>query len=426
MTGTTKSAATAPVRPILGWYQELGGKERRTLWACMGGWGLDALDVQIYSFVIPALIAVWGVTRAEAGQVATAALLLSACGGWIAGWLADRIGRVRTLQISIAWFAGFTFLCGLAQTYEQLFVARALMGLGFGGEWAAGAVLLAETIRPEHRGKALGSMQASWAVGWALAAILAGLLFSVLPEALAWRVLFFIGVSPAVMIFFVRRLVEEPEVYTRSRKLTSESGDRPSVLEVFRPPLLKVTLLGGLLGTGAQGGYAAVTTWLPTYLRTERGLSILDTTGYLGVLIAGSFCGYMTGAYLADHIGRRMTFLVFAVGALVVVLSYTMIPITNAAMLILGAPLGFFASGVFSAQGAFYAELFPTRVRGVGQGFTYNVGRAVGALFPALVGFLSARMGLGFAIGVFAASAYATMAVAAFLLPETKGKVLEP
>ena len=189
---------------------------------------------------------------------------------------------------------------------------------------------------------------------------------------------------------------------------------------------LEESLLGGLLGTGAQGGYNAVTTWVPTFLRTERHLSILDSAGYLAVLITGSFFGYMTGAYLSDHIGRRGTFLFFAVGAVVIVLGYTMFPIGNTAMLVLGAPLGFFGAGVFSAQGAFYAEQFPTRVRGLGQGFTYNLGRAAGALFPALVGFLSARMGLGFAIGVFAAGAYGIMAVAAFLLPETKGKVLDP
>ncbi|HTI67891.1 MAG TPA: MFS transporter [Caulobacteraceae bacterium] len=411
---------------MAGWYAELGRKERRTLWACVGGWGLDALDVQIYSFVVPALIALWGITRGQAGMVATAALLLSALGGWMAGWLADRIGRVRTLQLSIAWFAGFTFLCGLAQNYEQLFVARALMGLGFGGEWAAGAVLLAETIRPEHRGKALGSMQAAWAVGWAAAAVAAGALFSLFPEALAWRFLFFVGLTPAVLIFFVRRLVGESEVYTASKAARAKAGERVSVLDIFKPPLLRTTVLGGLLGTGAQGGYSAITTWLPTYLRTERHLSVLDSTGYLAVLICGSFCGYMTGAYLADSIGRRGTFLVFAVGAMVVVTAYTLVPFGDGAMLVLGAPLGFFASGVFSAQGAFYAEQFPTRVRGVGQGFTYNVGRAVGALFPALVGFLSVEMGLGRAIGVFAGAAYLVMATAAFLLPETRGKVLEP
>jgi MFS family permease len=417
-------AASGP--PLIGWYAELGKPERRTLWACLAGWGLDGMDVQIYSFVIPALIATWGITAGKAGIIATGALLVSAIGGWLAGWLADRIGRVKTLQISIAWFAVWTFICGLAQNFEQLFAARTIMGLGFGGEWAAGAVLLAETIRPEHRGKALGTMQASWAVGWALAALSAAILFSVLPQQLAWRGLFFVGLLPGILVFFVRRLVQEPEIYTRNKAALAAAGDRPSVLEIFRPLLLRTTVLGGLLGTGAQGGYAAVTVWLPTYLRTERHLSVLNTSGYLAVLIFGSFCGYLTGAYLADRIGRRLTFLVFAIGATLVVIGYTTAPFGDAAMLVLGFPLGFFASGVFSAQGSFYAEQFPTRVRGIGQGFTYNVGRAVGALFPALVGFLAVRLTLGGAIGIFAASAFAVMAVAAFLLPETRGKVLEP
>jgi MFS family permease len=384
------------------------------------------MDVQLYSFVIPTLIAIWGITRAQAGALGTAALLVSAVGGWLAGWLADRYGRVRTLQVAILWFAVFTFLSGLAQTFEQLFAARALMGLGFGGEWAAGAVLLGEVIRPEHRGKALGMMQAGWAVGWGTAALLYALFFSVLPQETAWRALFLVGIVPALLVFFVRRYVQEPAVYLETRSQLAASGDRPSALEIFRPPLLRITVLGGLLGTGAQGGYSAVTTWLPTFLRTERKLSVLDSSGYLAVSIIGAFCGYLTGGFLADKIGRRLTFLVFAIGAGVVAVTYTMVPFGDAAMLVLGFPLGFFASGVFSAMGPFFTEHFPTRVRGVGQGFAYNVGRATGALFPTLVGLLSAQMPLGQAIGLFAGIAYATMDVAAFLLPETRGKVIAP
>ena len=384
------------------------------------------MDVQLYSFVIPTLIAIWGITRAQAGELGTAALLVSAVGGWLAGWLADRYGRVRTLQIAILWFAAFTFLSGLAQNFEQLFAARALMGLGFGGEWAAGAVLLGEVIRPEHRGKALGMMQAGWAVGWGTAALLYAFFFSVLPAETAWRVLFLVGIAPALLVFFVRRYVEEPAVYLETRSKLAAQGDKPSALEIFRPPLLRVTVLGGLMGTGAQGGYYAVTTWLPTFLRTERKLSVLDSAGYLAVSIAGAFCGYLAGGYLADKIGRRLTFLVFAIGAGVVAVTYTMVPFGDAAMLVLGFPLGFFSSGVFSAMGPFFTEHFPTRVRGVGQGFAYNVGRATGALFPTLVGLLSARIPLGEAIGLFAGLAYATMAIAAFLLPETRGKVLAP
>ena len=399
--------------------------ERRAFGAALGGWALDAMDVQIYSFVMPTLIVLWHLTRGEAGLIGTAALLSSAVGGWLGGWLADRFGRVRTLQFAILWFAVFTLLSGLAQNVQQLFAARALMGLGFGGEWAAGAVLLGETMRPQHRGKALGFMQAGWAVGWGAAAVLYAALFSLLPPAGAWRVMFFVGVTPAVGVFFLRRFLEEPAVYLRHRE--SMTGGEPSALrEIFEPPLLKITLLGGLVGTGAQGGYNALTTWLPTYLRTERHLSVLDSSGYLAVLIIGSFFGYITGGYVSDRIGRRLTFLLFAVCAAVLVFTYTAVPITDAAAWGLGFPLGFFGAGVFSGMGAFYTEQFPTRVRGVGQGFAYNIGRALGACFPALVGYLSGRMGLGTAIGVFGAAAYAIMAVAAFLLPETKGKTLLP
>ena len=413
--------ATTP-RGALGWISDLGPRERRAFGACVGGWALDAMDVQVYSFAIPALIATFGITRTQAGELGTAALLVSAAGGWLAGWFADRFGRVLTLQIVILWFAVFTFLSGLAQNFNQLFAARAIMGLGFGGEWAAGAVLLGEVIRAQHRGKALGVMQAGWALGWGTAALLYAFFFSILPPQTAWRALFLTGIVPAVLVFWVRRYVEEPPVYLETRARLAAQGERPSLLEIFRPPLLRVTALGGLMGTGAQGGYYAVTTWLPTFLRTERKLSVLDSAGYLAVSIAGAFFGYLSGGFLADRIGRRLTFLVFAIGAGTVAVIYTMIPFGDAAMLVLGFPLGFFASGVFSAMGPFYTEHFPTRVRGIGQGFAYNVGRAIGALFPTLVG--STHLPLGEAIGLFAGLAYATMAVAAFLLPETRGKVL--
>jgi MFS family permease len=408
---------------VLSWTTDLSVNERRAFGAALGGWALDAMDVQIYSFVIPTLISIWGLTRGQAGIIGTAALLVSAVGGWLGGWLADRYGRVRVLQIAILWFAVFTLLSGLAQNFQQLLTARALMGLGFGGEWAAGAVLLGEIMRPEHRGKALGFMQSGWALGWGAAAILFALSFSLLPPAAAWRAMFFVGFVPALLVFRLRRWLEEPPVYLRTREL-ARVQNQSAFLDIFRPPLLRVTVLGGLVGTGAQGGYNAISTWLPTFLRTERGLSVVNSSGYLGVLILGSFCGYVTGGYLSDRIGRRMTFLLFALSAGVVVATYTAVPFGNTAMLLLGFPMGFFGAGVFSGMGAFYTEQFPTRVRGVGQGFAYNLGRAVGAFFPAMVGFLSGRMGLGAAIGTFAVIAYAIMAVAAFLLPETRGKSL--
>ena len=409
---------------MIGWYSELGAGEKRTFWACFGGWALDAFDVQIYSFVVPALIAIWGISKTQAGLLATSALVISAFGGWVAGMLADRIGRARLLQIMVGWFALFTFLSGFTQNFEQLLVVRGLQGFGFGGEWAAGSVLMGEAIRAAHRGKAVGSVQSAWAWGWAAAAILATIIFQVLPQEIAWRVMFFAGITPALLIFYIRGYVPEPKVFVESRA-AAVPGKGRGVLAIFGKELLPTTILGCVLAIGAQGGYYAITTFLPTFLRTERHLTVMGTGGYLAVIIVGSFCGYITSAYLSDRMGRRPNFFLFAIGSMVIALAYTQFDISDAAMLVLGFPLGFFASGIFSGMGPLYTELFPTTVRATGQGFCYNFGRGIAAFFPTLVGMLSTSVTLGVAIGVFAAAAYAIVIVAAVLLPETRGRELK-
>lgn len=407
---------------MLGWFKELSLPEKKALGAAYGGWSVDAFDFMIYTFVIPTLIAAWGMTKGQAGLIATSALLLSAVGGWAAGALADRFGRVRVLQFTIGWFAFFTFLSGFTNSFEQLLITRSLQGLGFGGEWAVGSVMIGEIIRAQHRGKAVGTVQSGWALGWGGAALLFTLFFSVLPEQYAWRALFWIGLLPAVLIFFVRKHVQEPPVFEATRKRKAEQS--ASFLEIFSPGLIRTTVLTSLMAIGMQGGYYAITIWLPTYLKTERGLSIINTGGYLCVIIAGSLIGYLVAAHLADRIGRRNTFFLFAICSAIVAAAYTLMPLDNNAMLLLGFPLGFFVSGNFSGVGAFFTELFPSRVRGSGQGFAYNFGRGIGALFPTLVGYLSQKMGLGNAIGVFSGAAFLVVVAAVALLPETQGKEL--
>jgi MFS family permease len=395
---------------MIDWYRDLGPVQRRTFWACFGGWALDALDVQIYTFAVPALIALWHISNAQAGLLATSALVISAFGGWIAGMLADRVGRARLLMIMVAWFAFFTFLAGFTQNFEQLLAVRALQGFGFGGEWAAGSVLIGEVIRGADRGKAVGTVQSAWAFGWAAAAILATVIFQVFPQPIAWRALFFVGILPALLVFYIRSKVPEPEIFQQ----TAQSATRRSALEIFQAPLLPTTVLAAARATGAQ----------PTFLRTQRHLTVLGTGGYLAVIIFGSWLGYMVSAYLSDAIGRRKNFFIFAVGSLVIAVAYTQAGISDSMMLILGLPLGFFASGIFSGMGPLLTELFPTSVRGAGQGFCYNFGRGIGAFFPTLVGLLSASTGLGAAIGVFAAMSYAIVILAALALPETRGREL--
>ena len=418
------STEAAPTSGARLWIYDLTRQEISTLLATFGGWGLDGMDAMIYSFVIPTLIAAWHMSKAQAGLLSTVALLISAVGGWLAGMLADRYGRTRILQVTILWFAVFTCLSGFTNSFWQLLIVRGLQGFGFGGEWAVGSVLMGEVIRAKYRGKAVGTVQGGWAIGWGVTAICYTVLFSVLPAAIAWRTLFWIGILPALLVFYIRRHVPEPEVFRRTLDRENSLGEGSHFLEIFRPSLLATTLLTALLAVGAQGGYYAITTWLPTYLKTARGLSVLNTGGYLFVVIAGSFVGYLVSAWLSDRIGRKKTLILFAVCSLLAIVGYTYLPISNTAMLVLGFPLGFFASGVFSPIGAFFTELFPSRVRGSGQGFSYNVGRGIGALFPTLVGVLSSRMELGHAISMFAVAAYLTMVAATLLLPETRGREL--
>ena len=404
------------------WIFQLSPGERATLFATFSGWMLDGMDVMVYSFAVPSLIALWHITKGQAGLLGTSALLLSSLGGWLAGLASDRYGRVTLLKVTILWFALFTFLSGFTHSFAQLLVVRGLQGLGFGGEWAVGSVLMGETIAARHRGKALGTVQSGWAIGWGIAAICYTIAFYTLPPALAWRAMFWIGILPAFLVFYIQRHVPEPAIFEAARVSAVHAPSH--FLQIFAPALLRTTLLASLVALGAQGGYYAITTWLPLYLKGSRGLSVLDTGGYLLVIILGSFAGYLVSAYLADRLGRKRTLILFAGFSFLTVWFYTSSGMGETAVLVLGFPLGFFASGSFSPLGAFFTELFPTPVRGSGQGFAYNSGRGVGALFPALVGFLSNRVPLGRAIAVFALAAYALMILGVVFLPETRGREL--
>ena len=408
---------------MLAWFGELNAKERRTMGACFGGWALDAFDVQMYSFVIPTVIVLWSLSRGEAGLIGTVTLLISSLGGWFSGTLADRFGRVRMLQITILWYSIFTFLCAFAQNFEQLFILRAMHGFGFGGEWAAGAVLMGEVIRDKYRGRGVGLVQTGWAVGWGAAALVYTALYAFLPEWIAWRLLFAIGLVPAVFVFWIRRHIDEPEIFRDKQR------ERPSVgvghlFSAFRGPYLWTTIKVSLMVSGAQGGGYALGIWMPTYLRTVRHLSATSTGGFLLTQILGALIGFLLGSYLSDAIGRRWTFLLSAIGSLILVLVFMLVPMSNEWVFFLGIPLNIILLMKFPPMGPFMTELYPTSVRATGQGFCYNAGRAIGSFFPTMVGFLSQVFSLGVAIAVFSALAFGVMIVMLMMLPETRGRSL--
>jgi MFS family permease len=407
------------------WLATTTPQERRALWAAYGGYGLDGFDFMVYSFIVPSLLTVWGMSKAEAGYIGTGALLTSAVGGWAAGVLADRYGRVRILQLTVLWFAAFTFLSGFTQNFGQLFFTRAMQGFGFGGEWAVGSILVAEVVDPAHRGKAAGLVQSSWSVGWAAAALAFWLVSSVAPAELAWKIVFWSGLLPGLLVLYIRRNVKEPAVFLKSRALQVQAaGGHANYLDIFRPPLLATTVLATALSVGMLAAYYSVTLWLPTFLATERHLSVTGTTAYLLMVIAGSLIGYLVSAWLTDVIGRRWGFISFAFCGGVLILLYTRMPVTEG-MFLIGFPLGFFLLGIFSGMGAFLSELFPSHLRGSGQGFTYSMGRAIGGFCPLIIGRMSSHVSLGDSIGAFTVAAYGLVIVTALALPETRGKVLE-
>ena len=404
------------------WYRDLSSSQRLTFWACFGGWGLDAMDFQIYFFVIPTLISLWKISNAEAGFIATVTLLASAVGGWLAGMFSDRYGRLKVLQVTIIWYAVFTFLCGFANSYWQLLILRTLQGIGFGGEWAIGAVLLGEMVRPQDRAKAVGCVQSSYGIGWGLAAASYGIVFSLVPPELAWRWMFWLGLAPVLLVVYIRAfLKDESEVFKAAQTLQTREGFWAGLVTIFAPSNLKRTVLAACLCLGVQAGTGGLLVWLPTFLKNSRGLSVVGTMNYSLVITLGSFFGFVAGAYLSDAVGRRKNFIFWAITCSCVVVAYTWLPVNDTTMLFLGFPLGFFVCGIYGGIGAYLTELFPTRIRATAQSFTYNFGRAMGAAVPFAIGALSSAVPLGQAISIFAVGSYTLVLIAVLLLPETYG-----
>ncbi|MDT7805148.1 MAG: hypothetical protein QOI78_8581 [Actinomycetota bacterium] len=407
------TATATEARPF-DWFRTLGKRGQRAFAGAFGGYGLDSFDYQTLPLGLAAITAYFGISSGEAGLLGTTTLVVSAVGGIGAGMLADRIGRVRTLQITIAMYTIFTVLCGFAPNFETLLIFRALQGLGFGGEWAAGAALVAEYSSARYRGRTVAFVQSAWAVGWSLSVIVYTVVFSVASPDLAWRIMFWTGVIPALLVLWVRKSVKDAP---RAEERLKAERVKGTLVKIFHRDLLRTTLFAALLATGVQGGYYTISTWLPSYLKKTRELTVIGTGGYLAFLITGAFAGYVCGGYLTDLMGRKKTFLTFAILSAGLIVAYTQIPKgANGLVLVLGFPLGFSMSAIFSGFGAYLAELYPTALRGTGQGFTYNFGRAVGAIFPTVVGFL----GAGGAI-VFGAIGYAIAALALLGLPETRG-----
>jgi MFS family permease len=400
------------------WLMRFSAVERRTFSACLGGCTLDNMNSQMFSLLIPTLIAAWSVTRAEAGLIASSTLLTGAAGGVIAGYLADRYGRVRILQVTIIWFSVFTVVCGFTENQHQLLWARALQGIGFGGELAVGAVLIGETIRPSARGTVMGLVATGYSLGALMASGLFVVLFAVLPATSAWRALFWCGAAPALLVLYIRRNLVEPE-----RRIIA-SKDSAAVRSLFGGALTRSTLLGTLLVVGSNAAVNALFIWLPTFLKLERGLSSQTTGANFAATAFGMFVGCVVGAFSLDRFGRRPVFVTTAVLTVTLLAVYLLLPVAGTLLLILGFVLGGLAVASGVGISPMLAELFPGAIRATGLGFCYSVGRGIGALAPAIIGALSTHVSLRTSLAAFVGAGYLLVCVCVLLLPDRRGEAL--
>ncbi|MET0554889.1 MAG: MFS transporter [Vicinamibacteria bacterium] len=408
-------------RTVLGlsWPAEVTPAEKRSLVAGGLGWLLDAMDVMLYSLVLVHLMRDLGMDTRTGGLLNSLTLVASAIGGFAFGFLADRVGRTRALILSILVYSLASGACGLSTTVVQLAIFRFVLGLGMGGEWTTGAALIAETWRAEHRGKALGLMQSTWAIGEIVAALVVGL---VLPR-FGWRAVFFVGIVPALLVLWIRRDVPESEIWQKRGR--SEPG---SLRVLLRPGILGNGLLATAMNALGMFGYWGLFTWIPAYLALPveqggRGLDLFRTTTWLVVMGLGKFLGYALFGFAADAFGRRRSYVVYLLVAAALVPLYGLTS-SPTWLLVLGPFVAFFGTGFFSGFSALSAELFPTEVRATAMGLSYNIGRGFSAIAPFVVGWLAKKYGLGSAF-FLQAFAFFLAALLALALPETKGKALE-
>ena len=405
---------------MFAWTAGIRRDQWKTLAAAQLGWTLDAMDVMLYAFALTQIRTEFDLSSGGAGALASVTLLASAAGGILFGFLADRYGRARALTWSILVYSVATAATASSASIPQLVLWRTLVGIGLGGEWSAGSVLVAETWPAEHRAKAIGLMQSGWAVGYVMAA---GLAAWILP-LWGWRVLFLAGILPALLATLVRTSVPEPESW---RAATDGGAPQVSLWPVLRPPLLGRTVAATLVAMSVLFAYWGLFTWMPTFLaapveRGGAGLGLVKSSAWLVPMQIGAFLGYTTFGFLADRFGRRPTFFVFVLGAAAVVPVFGFVR-APWLLLALGPLVGYFGHGYFSVFGAMLAELFPSGIRATAQGFCYNAGRAVSAAAPFTLGVLADRHGLGAALATTSLF-FLLAALLIRFLPETRGQAL--
>ncbi|WP_235893718.1 MFS transporter [Limnobaculum xujianqingii] len=382
------------------------------------GYAMDGFDLLILGFILNAEALGLGLTTSEAGSLVTWTLIGAVIGGLVFGVLSDYYGRVKVLTWSIVLFAGFTGMCALAQGYWDLLIYRTIAGIGLGGEFGIGMALAAEACRPNERAR----MSSYVGIGWQAGVLAAALLTPLLLPVIGWRGMFAIGVIPALASFVIRHYIGEPEIFVKKSK--EKRKGNPFKALVSDRETIKASIGISILTSVQNFGYYGIMIWMPSYLSQQFNYSLTKSAMWTAVTVVGMAFGIWLFGQLADRYGRRPIFLIYQVGAALMVLAYSQLT-DPFSLLIGGAVMGMFVNGMMGGYGALISEVYPTEARATAQNVLFNIGRGIGGLGPLVVGLIVSLYSFQTAIALLASLYVLDILATLFLIPEKAGKPLE-